>query len=123
GVPPLYSGNPPGSADNPSGERCGPGPTPAPVTWRCERSEQGSCENCTPNNGPAGVPKSPGLKCCCTIWLAVRLLNALPSDDRYAPVIAFAMAASSLGTCRFSRPPATAGERCDVIVTRFGAPA
>ena len=24
GVPDLYRGNPPGSADNPSGERCGP---------------------------------------------------------------------------------------------------
>src|SRR5581483_12067302 len=107
GVPPLYSGKPPGSADRPSGERCGPGPTPAPAVKRCERSEQGSCENCTPNSGPEGVPLSPGLKCCCTIWLAVRLENALPSEDRYAPVIAFAIAASSEGTVRPSRPPVT----------------
>src|SRR5579862_6448731 len=117
GVPFLYNGKPPGSADKPSGELCGPGPVPL---LKCVlRSEHGSCENCTPNNGPAGVPISPGLKCCCTIWLAVRLENALPSDDRYAPVIALAMAASSLGTFRFSRPPTT--PRCDVIVVVSGA--
>src|SRR5664279_3092023 len=99
GVPFLYNGKPPGSADRPSGERCGPTPTPVPAAKRWERSEQGSCENCTPNKGPAGMPKSPGLKCSSTIWLAVRLENALPSDDRYAPVIALAIAASSDGTC------------------------
>src|SRR6185312_10700513 len=118
GVPLLYNGNPPGSAESPSGELCGP--TPVPAEKCVARSEQGSCENCTPNSGPAGVPRMPGLKCSCTIWLAVRVENALPSLDRYAPVTALAMAASSLGTARPSSPPVTL--RPDVIVIVSGAP-
>ena len=31
---------------------------------------------------PDGELSSPGLKFCCTIWLAVRLEKALPSEDR-----------------------------------------
>ncbi len=80
GVPDLYRGNPPGSADRPSGDRIGPTPT-APEN-RFDRSEHGNWLNWTPNNGPAGCRLSPGLKCSWTIWLAVLELKALPSVDR-----------------------------------------
>src|SRR6185369_14871689 len=83
-VPLLYRGNPPGSADRPSGERCGPTLGPTPSNERI-RSEHASWLNCTPNSGPDGWNCSRGLKCSCTIWLAVRDENALPSEERYAP--------------------------------------
>ena len=79
GVPAIYSGRPPGSAERPSGERCGP--TSAPPK-RAIRSEHGNCENCTPNSGPPVWLASPGLKASWTIWLAVRLEKALPLLDR-----------------------------------------
>src|ERR1041384_4845426 len=96
-VPLLYRGNPPGSADKPSGVRIGPAPGTPPVTKRLVRSEHGSELNCTPLSGPLEASRSSGLKCSCTIWLAVRVLNALPSLDRYAPVTAFAIAARGDG--------------------------
>ncbi len=46
------------------------------------RSEHGNWLNCTPKSGPPGASDSPGLKCSCTIWLAVRVVNALPSLER-----------------------------------------
>src|SRR5262249_13524006 len=98
GVPFLYKGNPPGSADNPSGERFGPKSGTPPAANRVFKSEHGKELNCTPLSGPLEASNSSGLKCSCTIWLAVRVLNALPSLDRYAPVIALAIAASVDGT-------------------------
>src|SRR5690242_5482681 len=93
-VPLLYRGNPPGSAESPNGVRFGPGPGAPPMVKRVVRSGHGNELNCTPLSGPLDASASSGLKCCCTIWLAVRVLNALPSLDRYAPVTAFAIAAS-----------------------------
>src|SRR3954469_5631650 len=94
---------PPGSAASPSGEGLGPAVAPVATT-----SEQESDENCTPNSGPPGEPISPGLKFSCTIWLAVRVVNALPSDARYAPVIPLAIAAYPEVTMLSpSRPPTT----------------
>src|SRR5580704_5592543 len=61
------------------------------------------------------------------IWFAVRVLKALPSDDRYAPVSALAIAASVVGTkaggtiAGFSRPVWM--PRPEVIVNVAGAPA
>ena len=105
GVPARYNGKPPGSAARPSGERFGPASGALPAK-RAERSEQANWLNCTPNNGPPGASASPGLKCDWTIWLAVRVLNALPSLDRYAPVTALAIAAIVVGTTlKPSRPP------------------
>jgi hypothetical protein len=51
---------------------------------RVVTSEQGRDENCTPNSGPLSSPtvEGAGGKCCCTIWLAVRVENALPPEDR-----------------------------------------
>jgi hypothetical protein len=46
------------------------------------RSEQGSELNWTPNRGPPSRPREPGLKFSWTIWLAVRVLNALPFEER-----------------------------------------
>src|SRR5688572_1816279 len=140
-VPALYSGKPPASADRPSGEGFGPivsvpvAPSAASVGaggWI--RSEQTSCENCTPNSGPEGAFDSPGLNDCWTIWLAVRVENALPSDERYAPVTAFEIAASSEGInprgggpgTKFSTPPTPSRPpvtpRCDEIWTAVRAP-
>jgi hypothetical protein len=48
------------------------------------------------------------LKCSCTIWPAVRVENALPFEERYAPVIALESAARGAGTTVPSSPPATA---------------
>ena len=66
---------------------------------RVLRSEQGNWLNCTPNSGPLSSPGvlGAGGKCCCTIMLAVRVEKALPLDDRYAPVIALAMAPAAEG--------------------------
>src|SRR5262245_1310250 len=120
-VPPLYRGNPPGSAERPSGVRFGPA-SAAPPANRRTRSPHGSELNCTPLKGPLDASGSAGLKCSCTIWLAVRVLKALPSLERYAPVTAFAMAASVEGTMFTpSSPPSTVrpGVR---TVNVFGAP-
>ena len=64
------------------------------MSKRTDRSEQGSWLIWTPNSGPPSRPTDPGSKFSWTIWLAVRVLKALPPDDRYAPVIALAIAAS-----------------------------
>src|SRR4029077_4767760 len=103
-TPDLYKGNPPGSAASPSGEPFGPALT-APE--RRTTSEQVSDENCTPKSGPLGALVSPGLKCSWMIWPRVRVLKGLPSDDRWAAVRAWVVAASSAGTAAFSRPPVT----------------
>src|SRR5438094_4667819 len=102
-TPFLYSGSPPGSADRPSGERFGP--TLPCVALRLT-SEQESCENCTPKSGPLGACASPGLKFSWTICPAVRDEKALPQEERYAPVIALAIAACVEGrvSIRPSRP-------------------
>jgi hypothetical protein len=85
------------------------------------RSEHGSWLNCTPLKGPLVASTSPGLKCDCTIWLAVRVLNALPSLERYAPVTAFAIAASVEGMMlMFSSPPLM--PLFDEMVTVIAAP-
>ena len=98
-TPFLYSGNPPGSAASPSGERFGPMKAPPAPPTRVLRSEHGSCENCTPNSGPDSSPTvvRDGGKCCWTICDAVRVEKALPPDERYAPVTALAMAPSAAG--------------------------
>src|SRR5438445_51096 len=41
------------------------------------------------------------------IWFAVRVVKALPLEDRYAAVSAFAIAASVVARGWFSRPAAT----------------
>src|SRR5262245_15885887 len=104
-APFLQSGNPPGSAESPSGERFGP---TLPCVALRFTSEQDSWENCTPYSGPLGACASPGLKFSWTICEAVRDEKALPHEDRYAPVIALAIAASVEGSVLTpSSPPRT----------------
>ncbi len=91
-----------------------------PALARWLTSEQESWLNWTPDSGPDGWFSSPGSKFCWMIWLAVRVEKAFPSDDRYAPVIAFDSAASSDGTAMPSRPPVA--PLFDVIVTVATAP-
>src|SRR5262249_33568556 len=57
------------------------------------------------------------------IWFAVRVVNALPFDDRYAPVIAFEIAATELGATTPSRPLPVGTPRFEVTVAVAGAPA
>src|SRR5664279_5265930 len=92
-----------------------------PAAARWFTSEHDSWLNCTPNSGPDGWLFSPGLKFCWMIWLAVRVVNALPSDDRYAPVTAFAIAASSDGNPLMPSSPPVAPVP-DVIVNVGAAP-
>src|SRR6185503_16432544 len=109
-----------GSAESPSGVRFGP--ASAPAVKRLTRSEHGSELNCTPLNGPLDDSISPGAKCSCTIWLAVLVLKALPSLERYAPVTAFAIAASVDGTMFTpSSPPSTVRPGVRTVKV-FGAP-
>src|SRR5690606_33417569 len=86
--------------DRPRGERFGPIIAPPGPPNLAARSEQGSWLNCTPNSGPLSSPTVVGAggKCGCTIMLAGRREKALPLLERYAPVIALAMAAASAGT-------------------------
>src|SRR5260221_1573412 len=55
------------------------------------------------------------------IWLAVRVENALPSDERYAPVTAFAIAANSDGKLLTPSSPPVAPVP-EVIVNVGAAP-
>src|SRR6476469_5752372 len=91
-TPFLYSGKPPGSPARPSG-------SPATAT-----SEHGSCENCTPYNGPPAELSTPAGKCSSMMKDAVRVEHALPPLDNNAAVPAFEYAAAVDGTERFSRP-------------------
>src|SRR3954469_4631638 len=110
-TPFLYNGSPEEPGEKPSGDRCGPGlVAPGTVGAVGLKSEHDSWLNWVPNKGPPGVLRTPGLKCSCRIWLAVRVVKAFPFDDRYAPVIARAIAPIVVGitlggtTVRFSRP-------------------
>jgi hypothetical protein len=84
------------------------------------KSEHANWLNWTPNSGPAGVFATPGLTCSWMIWLAVRVVKALPLEDRYAAVSAFAIAASVVGSALSSSPVVT--PRPEVIVALAGAP-
>src|SRR5579872_3915297 len=91
---------------------------------RDERSEHGNWLNCTPNSGPLSSPAEDGSggKFCCTISLAVRVEKALPPDDRYAPVIALAIAAPAAGMVKPSRSVLLVGSGALRIVAVAGAP-
>ena len=52
GVPPLYSGKPPGSADRPSGVRIGPTLAVAAIEATLRDPSKDSELNCTPQSGP-----------------------------------------------------------------------
>ena len=82
-TPFLYSGMPDEPGEKPSGERCGPAlVAPGTVDAVLVKSEQDSWLNWVPNSGPPPVFRTPGLKCSCRIWFAVREVKALPFDDR-----------------------------------------